>query len=274
MADTPETQQVSQPEARLPLSGPHPFRDLGLAFTTLTVLPLPARWPEGERPDVASYYPMAGLFVGGVAYALVVLAALAGWELQAPLLLAALVAIVLAKLTRFLHWDGLADVADGWTADSPASRRRILKDTHVGAFGAAAVALVAIAQVAALSSVLESGYLVVLFAVPPIARLAATFSAWIGKPATATGLGASVCRRPGLLGILFAATATALALVPLQLAYATQGLYFGVGGIVAALVVPDLIARRFGGVTGDVMGAAIVIAETLLFGAAAVMWGV
>jgi cobalamin synthase len=42
------------------------------------------------------------------------------------------------------------------------------------------------------------------------------------------------------------------------------GLGLVVLGIILALVVPHLLSARMGGVTGDVMGASVLIVETLL----------
>lgn len=259
--------------AGLPLARSNPFRDAALVLTQLTVVPLPARWPEATRPDVASYYPLVGLLLGAAGAGLVWAMRSAGWHGNAAPVVAALVVGVWALLTRFLHWDGVADVFDAWHAPTAQRRRDVMKDSHVGAFGSTAVALVAIAQVVAVASLVAARHEAVLLALPILARLAATFSAWIGKPAVLTGLGAAVSRRPGVAGMLAASTLTAVALVLLQVALGRVGLYLGIGGVVVALVVPDVISRRFGGVTGDTMGASILLTETALLVGAAIGWG-
>ncbi len=248
-----------------------PLRDAGLAITQLTVVPLPVRWPDTGTPDVASHYVWAGFVVGAVGYApLRALELLdAPWHQHASIF-AALVLAAWAVVTRFLHWDGLADTADGWFGTTPENRREIASDTYTGAFGATAIALVALVECAALASVLVDHELFVLV-IPALSRLAATAAAWLGRAAKPAGLGAAVVRRPTPWGVVSAAVGTTIAFVLLVGAYGLAGLGIATLGLALALVVPHLVAQRFGGVTGDVMGASILLVETLLMVAAAVV---
>mgnify|MGYP000576737090 CR=1 FL=1 len=87
--------------------------------------------------QAARYFPLAGLLVGLGGLAL--LWALA--RLGLPLLPAALLTVLFQVwVTRGLHEDGLADVADGlgggWTRER---RLEIMKDSRMGAMGLVAV---------------------------------------------------------------------------------------------------------------------------------------
>jgi adenosylcobinamide-GDP ribazoletransferase len=102
---------------------------------------------------------------------------------------------LLAVLTRGLHLDGLADLADGLGSyRSPEQARAVMKAPDVGALGLAAVVLVLLVQVAALSACLSAGrggtaLLVALLT----ARVAVAAACRAGVPAAApTGLGALV----------------------------------------------------------------------------------
>jgi adenosylcobinamide-GDP ribazoletransferase len=248
-----------------------PLRDVGLAITHLTVVPLDVGWPDAGTPDVASHYVWAGFVVGACAYVPLKALELVGvpWHQHASLV-AALVLVVWAMATRFLHWDALADTADGWFGDGPERRREIASDTRIGAFGATSVVLVALVEYAALSGVLL-GHEILVLVIPAIARLAATAGAWLGRAAKPTGLGAAVARKPCVPGAVSAAVGTALAMLVLEAAYGIPGLVVGVVGLALSLVVPHLVARRFGGVTGDGLGASILIVEVLLMAIAAVV---
>ncbi len=247
------------------MTSSRPLRDAALAVTQLTVLPLGARWPVDGEPDVASYYVWAGFAVGASAYVPLKLLEVLGvsWHARAPLV-AALVLVVWALFTRFLHWDGLADTADGWFGWDAARRREIASDTHVGAFGVTAIVLLALVEYAALAPLLVD-HEILLLLVPAMARLAATAGAWFGRAAKPVGLGAAVVRRPGVAGAVFAAGGTLAAVALLLVAYAGPGLLIAAAAIVLALGVPHLFASRFGGVTGDVLGASIVVVEVLVF---------
>ena len=248
-----------------------PLRDLGLAITQLTVVPLPVAWPADAEPDVASHYVWAGFLVGAVAYVPLKLLQLTHLPLQQhPALVATLVLATWALFTRFMHWDGLADTADGWFGPDTERRLEMASDTRVGAFGVTSIALLVLVEYAALTAVLVDHQVIVLI-VPAFARLAATSAAWFGHAAKPTGLGAAVVRKPGIAGFVSAAGGVILAGFLVVGAYHTPGLVIGIVGLLLALVVPHLLAERFGGVTGDVMGASILIVETLLFVVAALV---
>ena len=183
-----------------------------------------------------------------------------------------MIVCVWALSTRLLHWDGLADVADGyWGAHEQARRLEIMSDSHTGAFGAAAIALVAITQVAAVAAILSAPHELPLVAIPAIGRLAATAAAWFGTPARPSGLGRSVMARPSGVSALSAIVAVAGAVAVLGYALGLPGAVAGVAGAVCALGVPHVLAQRFGGVTGDVMGASVILTETLLLVAVALV---
>lgn len=237
------------------------WRDMGLAFSTLTGLPTRARWPEDGRTQVAAFYPWVGLVLGLGALGL---AALATESAAAqPLLPAALIVFALAAVTRFLHFDGLADVADAWFV-APERRLDVMRDSAVGAFGATAIVFVALLQTAALAALIQNAEVGVVLLVPLFGRFAATFGAWLGRPARPDGLGASVTGRPTLAGIVVAVIPAAVASGALIAVEPRFGIATSVLGLLLALTVPHAVAERFGGVTGDVLGASVLITETVV----------
>lgn len=249
------------------MNRPHPLRDAGLALSLLTVVPTPASLPDdGNSPQVAGWFPLVGLVLGAVGYGFVKFVEAVPSLHHQPLLIAALVVTMWALATRMLHFDGLADVADAyWGSHDAARRLEIMKDTHVGAFGVTAVTLCALVEVAALAAVLSAPHESPVLLVPVIARFSATAGAWLGTPARAGGLGRSVMGRPTILGAL----PTVAVLVAVGAAFYLWFAWLGVGlltfGVLLALGIPHLLARRFGGVTGDVLGASVLLTETLLF---------
>ena len=244
-----------------------PFRDLGLSLTLLTVVPLRTRWPEAERPDIAGYFPAAGLLLGGFAFLLAYAPVVhdVPFSSESPLhalLLAAVLITVWALLTRMFHWDALADVVDAyWGADEPDRRRSIMSDPHVGAFGACGLVLAVLLQLTAVAVLIGQGALLALAMAPVLGRYAAVFGAWLGTPAKPTGLGAAVAGRPRGASVLFAAAL--FAAVALAAGRVGPGeLMVVIAGLLLSLATPHLLAARFGGVTGDVLGAAVLLTET------------
>jgi len=244
----------------------HPIRDAALALSLLTIVPTRVRWPEDGRTQVAGWFPAVGGLIGLVGYGCAKAYEAAPFLQRAPLVIAALIVLLWAALTRLLHYDGLADVADGYWGSHDASRRlEIMSDSHTGAFGAAAVALVSILMVSTVGSILGAPHELPLLIVPVFSRFAATAAAWLGTPARPGGLGRSVMGRPTALAVLLAAVALGLATFAAWLGFRGVGLTLSAVGLILALGVPHVLALRFGGVTGDVMGASVLITEALLF---------
>ncbi|THA26791.1 adenosylcobinamide-GDP ribazoletransferase [Streptomyces sp. RKND-216] len=235
---------------------------LRFAFGTLTVIPVRvARWDRAAAGRGMGCAPVVGLAVGAVAglagAALLVLGA-------GPLLAAVAAVAVPAALTRGLHLDGLADVADGLGSGRPADEAlRIMKQSDIGPFGVLTLVLVLLAQVAALAELYGAGWplgaagaLVAAVA----ARVALTLAARAGVPAARPdGLGAVVAGAvPGRTALLVAALAV--------VAMGVLDWRYGVAVVAASCVAEGLVRRcraRFGGVTGDVFGAAAESAATV-----------
>ena len=97
-----------------------------------------------------AWAPAVGLALGAAAAAVLVCA---DHLLRAGPLLAAVLAIAtLTLLTRGLHLDGLADLADGLGSGKPAAQAlEIMKRSDIGPFGVAALVLTLFAQIAALA---------------------------------------------------------------------------------------------------------------------------
>lgn len=200
---------------------------------------------------------------------------LLGGALDLPLLATAyVVLLVLALSTRALHWDGLADTADGLTASySPARSLEVMRTGPVGPAGVVAVVLVAGLQAAALVPVLrhEHGWLAVGLLVCA-SRVCLPLACLRGVPAARPdGLGAvhigSVPALAAVASLLVALLSAALAGVLLgSVATTLVGLALMVGALAALLL---RCVRRLGGITGDVLGAAVEICLTVLLVAAA-----
>ncbi len=245
------------------------IHDVRLAFALLTAVPVGTAVPEpGKRAHAADHFVLVGGFFSCVGLVVAWLANTGLGVPQSELLGLSLVA-AWAALSRGLHWDGLADVADAWTV-VPERRHSVMKDSHVGAFGVLAIVVVFGVQSMSLAVVLSNGglgALAVCAGVPIYGRLAASIAAWLGRPLRSDGLGASVIGRPGFGAVVSVLVVAIVSVVSVQSGFASSAsLVVGLG---SALVVPHVIANHIGGVNGDVMGASVVLTELLAAMAAA-----
>jgi adenosylcobinamide-GDP ribazoletransferase len=226
-------------------------------LTALPVSSLPHR-----RSATLGLAPVVGVLLGLLAGG----TALAGRWLfpgtAGAVLAAALTIAVLGLATRGLHLDGLADTADGFgPLGDPATGLAVMRRSDLGAFGAAVLVLTLLADCAALARdiTLGRGFASVLVAVVA-GRLAMTWAGIPGVPAARPdGLGASVAGsvpRPVAWALTGAALAGPLAPAAFgagQLAVRLTGAL--IAGLGAGLLLRQRAVRRFGGITGDILGA-------------------
>ncbi|HEV7628320.1 MAG TPA: adenosylcobinamide-GDP ribazoletransferase, partial [Streptomyces sp.] len=244
---------------------------LRFALGTLTVLPVHVeRWDRDAARRGMELAPLVGLLVGLAAAAAGAVALVLG---TSALLAAVITLAVPAVLTRGLHLDGLADVADGLGSAKPAEGAlRIMKKSDIGPFGVLTLVFVLLAQVAAVNELYEQGGWahgalgVTVAAVT--ARSALTLAARSGvASARAEGLGAMVAgtvpvRTAGAVVAVVTLLATAVG-AAVYLWAALLGAVLCTLAVLLGLGAAELLLRhcrrRLGGVTGDVFGA---LAET------------
>lgn len=235
-----------------------------MAVGTLTALPVPA--PNRVDRRVAGgamlLAPVAALPLAALS-ALVVL----GGELaRLPALLTAALTIgAVALSSRGLHLDGLADTADGLSVagrSDPHTRARaleVMRRGDVGPSGAAALALMLLAQSAALAGAVSAGHGATAAALGVLAGRGVLSACCVRgiPPARAGGLGAAVA---GAVPII---PAVLVAIVLASGSVLGPGLSWwqGPAAVLAAYLVsvPVLVrcVHRFGGITGDVLGACV-----------------
>ena len=256
---------------------------LRLSVTLLTVIPLRTPVPgqpgaDPVRPATVgaamAWAPAVGLLLGVVAVAVLVVA---DHPLGAgPLTAAGLAVVALALLTRGLHLDGLADLADGLGSGKPAAiALDIMRRSDIGPFGIVTLVLTLLLQVAALARAEAAGDgrgPAALIAAVVTGRLALTWACRRGVAAARReGLGALVAGtvRPAIpAAITLVVLAAAAAAVTVSAVVIGEPLGWTlpvavVAGLAAAFVLQRHAVRRLGGVTGDVLGALIETATTV-----------
>jgi adenosylcobinamide-GDP ribazoletransferase len=241
---------------------------LRLAVGTLTVLPTGGVTVDRATARGAMLLaPLAVLPLGLLAAVLAAAGVLLGW----PGLVVGLVGVAgLALGTRALHLDGLADTVDGLGASWDRQRAlEVMRRGDVGPMGVVALVLVLGVQGAAVgalvtgwSAALGLGVLVCC------SRAVLAVVCRRGVPAArASGLGAAVA---GSVPTAAAVGVWLLVAAVLALLWTWRGGLWWAGSLTAlatvavAVLLVGWCVRRLGGVTGDVMGAAVEAALTVL----------
>ena len=254
---------MSPPRGPSPRSFAPAARDVADALRFFTRFPVGGPGGPLDMNRIAWAAPLAGASVG-LAGALIL--ALTAWLGLAPLLSAGLATAALVAATGALHEDGLADVADGFGGGATRERKlEIMRDSRIGAYGAAALALALILRVGALAASLDGPFgraALSLILVATLSRAAALMPLALLPPARADGAGAAAGRLGG--DALAAAWGSGL-VIALGVGLASVGLLHAFAAALmsaaAAWGVAALARRAIGGQTGDVAGAAQQCAE-------------
>ena len=219
---------------------------------------LPAGQLRDPVPSIAASawsFPLVGAGIGAILWGIC-----AGLlALGVPAAMAAVLTVLAgAMITGGLHYDGLADFADGiWGGHDIARRLEIMRDSRIGSYGVIALILSIAVQVTGVATVAETPAMGAAFvAIAVFSRMCMLAVLLILPPARADGLGHSA------VGGRFA-----VALPGMAVAVIAGG---ALGGAAVALaVVMALFAAwvawvakaKIGGQTGDVLGATQLVSE-------------
>lgn len=243
----------------------HEIYRLLLAVEFLTRVPAtpaaaysPARFRESVR-----HYPLVGLLIGGFAASVfAVCAALL------PTSVAVLISTALTMLlTGAFHEDGLADTFDGIGGGVSAERSlEIMRDSRVGAYGAAALLMAVLIKVSALTSLGVTPTVVALICAHGLSRwssvLVIATSTYVRSEGTGKPTAAGISPGALLFASMVALTSLALPFIHISPAAAAGAL----AGTAAGHGVARLIfEKKIGGYTGDCLGAVQQITEVCIY---------
>ncbi|MBE7414680.1 MAG: adenosylcobinamide-GDP ribazoletransferase [Deltaproteobacteria bacterium] len=244
------------------------MKGLKLALEFLTIFRIGKSGKEPEPRELArsmAWFPIIGALQGLI---LVVAYSVLKAFLPESVALASLIPVLLVT-NGGLHLDGLADTIDGLAGGRDREDiLRIMRDSSVGAMGAAGVTLIILLKFLSLYELPPNEKAWAIFLFPVAGRWAMVpLAAFAGYARPSGGLGAAFAGNTK--GVLAAATLIALVMAA-PFAGPFSVLVFALLGVI--IYMSSLyFKRKLGGVTGDVFGFHSEIAELLfLFGALAI----
>ncbi len=228
--------------------------------------PLSAATPRsGFLARSTGLFPLVGIAIGTVAS----LALLVSFHIGLHPFACALMALAAAAVvTGGLHEDGLADFFDGIGGGRTVERRlEIMRDSHLGSFGALALIFGVGLRASILTGVYspDTAALVIIAGATVSRAVLPGLMRWL-PPARADGLAATA-------GVPEPTQIALAVLIAVATCLLTLGFWAAMSALAAAIiaaVIVGLVARRMiGGMTGDVLGAGQVIVEIAVLAAAA-----
>ncbi len=236
-----------------------------IAFLTRIPVPASVHTSVANLRRSGRWFPAVGLLLGSL-YAAVAWIA----KPHFPALVVAVMLLVLdACLTGALHLDGLADMADGFGGGRTREDvLRIMRDHAIGSYGGVAIVLLLLFKAACLADLLTRRHgLSILFIAPALSRwsivLLSRFVPYArrgiqdGAPGSG-GLSQWFSRFDFLVG-----TASCVILLLVFGVEETLALWIGVA--ITSSFMAGVCLRCIQGITGDTLGANVVITEAVQF---------
>ncbi|MFC1591963.1 adenosylcobinamide-GDP ribazoletransferase [Thermodesulfobacteriota bacterium] len=224
-------------------------------FLTRIPVPLSAAPDEKIAGRALPLFPAVGWLLGALLFCLWWLVDAHGTLSPYPAAIILIAAETL--LTGAFHLDGLADSFDGFLSPGTGSDEKlaIMKDSRIGVMGATALVLVLLLKVSLLAECIRLSLAPAILVYPAAGRWAQVLL-----------YSCSTYVRRGGIGQLFARAAnyTALALATLLLIPGLFILRAPLGFVLVPLCIlgfRSYAVKKVGGITGDVLGAATVLAE-------------
>lgn len=225
-----------------------------------TILPLGKATDFDQFARRSYLYPIAGYVIGGIALLLV-------YPIRSPVLAAAVALAAVLLISGFNHFDGLLDFGDGVMAHGSREKRiRALTDRQTGAGGVGWGLLVTLVAFAALQGSGRIGVVVLLAEVG--AKLSMALMTVYGRPfheGIHSHLHSFARQEFALYSVVLCLPLLFLPLPGIAIAAS----FAAVIGVVAGMLL--LSGRLFGGVNGDVVGAAHEITRMLVITTAALL---
>ena len=209
-------------------------------------------------------FPLVGILTGGA----VALAIIASRAIGLPILAASIVGVgVAALITGCFHEDGFADTADGMGVRGRERALEVMRDSRIGTFGSVALWFLLSMKVALFGSVASRDLVAITIVAHSLARWSSLPLALLTPNARrGPGLGASFS---GLITSREVVIATLLVLAIAVPALGVKAAMLMLGGSIVVVTACGFFYRaRFGGLTGDCLGAANQVVELAMLVAA------
>ena len=224
-------------------------------------IPLPFHiWDEKLTALMIANFPLVGAVIGTIWW----LAAVLLITLPLPLMLtAAFLSLVPFFIAGFIHLDGYMDTSDALLSWRPLEDKlRILTDSRVGAFAVIMLGILLMLQFSAMYEVVQSGrYLALVIAISVVSRCCSALSIFTLPHIPQSNYGSLIKQNIGISHKVFV-------VIIAMSAIAAAFIYAGFYGVVTVLAVAAGYAaaiayafKGFKGISGDLLGYALVISE-------------
>jgi len=239
-----------------------------IATTLLTRIPMSnVKHGNTTLKNLAWAYPIVGLILSSIYVVFIIFSIYLPFDLPI-LILSIFIVMISIFITGALHFDGLADISDGfWGGYNKKRRLEIMQDSSIGTFGTISIIISVILYVIILTKIND------LFLISMFLIISSTLSRGImgiiqltNRQAKKTGLLNSVSKKNkikyNILQILFILLFTStiiIYLTDITVLLKLLIISFAIWGLLSLLY-----HKKIGGINGDCLGASQVISEIII----------
>lgn len=239
------------------------IKSLAMAFSMFSSVPVPQfEWDERNMRYMMGCFPFVGVVVGAVLWLWCMLCDAVGFG---QLVRAAGLALLPIAVSGGIHMDGFADVIDAQTSHAaPERKREILKDPHTGAFAIIGVACYLVAYFAFASEV-GTACLPLLMCAPVLSRTLSGFAVVTFKTPGKSGMYAAE-RNSASRGVVRGVLVALFVVVTAAMVWVNPilGGCSAAGAAITLACVKRFADRQFGGMSGDLSGFFLQVAELVM----------
>lgn len=254
------------------------FRGFMMAWGNFSSIPCPSsKWYEECRGVMLNMLPLIGAFMGIICAAVWKLLSMSG---TSDVFTGIIITALYFWMTGFIHLDGFMDCSDAILSRRPdmEERRRILKDSHVGAFAVISLAFMLMLFAGSLASIsqgftMRQGAMFII--VLTCSRTFAVRDVITKKPMSTSQYNGTVYDDPMEKGTLAVASAAAAAVIMYAVFifdFSRPASVFNVLTLFYTIVLVALMKvvtgwagssarKQLGGMNGDISGCMIVLGE-------------
>ena len=256
------------------LISPKWLKDFAGGWIFYTTLPkIPKINPSFNR--IARFAPLIGILLGVIQSSIWLLLEKAGFSKE---ILPFFIVSTNIFITGGLHLDGLIDTADGFAA-SKEKRFKAMKDSRIGSIGLLSLVSILFIQLASLNK---------LNTFAPIAIIISSF--W-GRFSTILAINyfpylhreinpsfhhkhwKGFIKESKVSFIILSFMIFAIYIFPMKMVFSIKIIVASLSGIIPSIYIPNLLANYFEGHSGDTYGACVVLVETfMLFALALILY--
>lgn len=223
------------------------------AFSMYSRIPVPiVEWKEENRRYSLCFFPLIGLFIGGL---LILWQWLCGFLGIGTLLYASICTILPVLITGGIHADGFCDVIDAQSSCQSRERKiEIMSDSHVGAFAVIFTMIYFLLALGLFSEINEFNMFIVSLSYV-LSRILSAFAAVTFKSAKKDGTLQSFVKPAHkkitliILALIFIATVALMLITDI-----ITGMVAILTGIIMLIYYRRFSYKNYGGITGDMAG--------------------